>query len=198
VNYREAYGLHASTGILFNHESPRRGETFVTRKITRAVARIVAGTQNKLYLGNLKAKRDWGYAPEYVVGMVHILKHNTPDDFVLGTGTSNSVEEFLRFSFEYVGLDWNDYVEIDSRYLRPAEVENLQADPSKARSTIGWNPKVLAPELAKVMVDCDMLRFGLKPPNEGSEILTRCGLDWLVEPMKEFTGQEVTTWRNQT
>lgn len=187
VNYREAYGLHTSNGILFNHESPRRGETFVTRKITRAVARIVAGTQDKLYLGNLKAKRDWGYAPEYLVGMVHILKHNTPDDFVLGTGTSNSVEEFLRFSFEYVGLDWNDYVEIDSKYLRPAEVENLQADPSKARSTIGWNPKVLAPELAKVMVDYDMFRCGLQPPDEGREILSRCGLDWVVEPIKEFT-----------
>lgn len=198
VNYREAYGLHASNGILFNHESPRRGETFVTRKITRAVARIVAGTQDKLYLGNLKAKRDWGYAPEYVVGMVHILKHNTPDDFVLGTGTSNSVEEFLRFSFEYVGLDWKDHVEIDSRYLRPAEVENLQADPSKARNTIGWTPKVLAPELAKVMIDYDMLKHGFKSPDEGSEILSRCGLDWVVEPINEFTGQEVTTWRNPT
>ena len=179
--YRESYGMHACNGILFNHESPRRGETFVTRKITRAVARILAGTESKLYLGNLDAYRDWGYAPEYVEAMVRILRLGKPDDIVLGTGQSYSVRDFLTFCFEYVNLDWNDYVEIDSRYFRPSEVEKLSADISKAQNLIDWKPKILAPELAKIMVDYDMLRVNLQPPGQGIEILTSNGFNWVSE-----------------
>src|SRR3954471_10219892 len=138
VNYRESYDLHASNGILFNHESPRRGETFVTRKITRAVARIKAGVQKKLYLGNLDAKRDWGYAPEYVEAMWMMLQQDKPDDYVIATGETHSIREFLDLAFQHAGLDYEKHVEIDSRYYRPAEVDLLIGDPSKARKLLGW------------------------------------------------------------
>jgi len=181
VNYREAYGLHACNGILFNHESPRRGETFVTRKITRGVAQIVANMQDKLHLGNLKAKRDWGYAPEYVMGMVKILRLNHPEDVVLGTGVSYSVEDFLSLCFNYVDLNWRDYVIIDPKYLRPSEVDNLSSDPSKAKRLFGWNPRILAPELAKIMIDYDMKSIGLSPPNESYEIMKSGEFEWITE-----------------
>lgn len=156
-NYREAYGLFASNGILFNHESPRRGETFVTRKITRAVARIKAGVQSDLYLGNLDAVRDWGYAPEYVVGMWQMLQADEPDDYVLATGVGYTIREFLDVAFNYVGLDWHDYVRFDPRYVRPAEVDALIGDPTKARSKLGWQPTVDGAALARIMVDADMV-----------------------------------------
>lgn len=156
VNYRESYGLFASSGILFNHESPRRGETFVTRKITRAVARIKAGLQTKLFLGNLDAQRDWGYAKEYVVAMWLMLQQNEPDDYVIATGKTHSVREFLAEAFSYVDLDWQDYVELDPRYLRPAEVDYLVGDAAKAKRAFGWEPKVAFKELVRLMVDADM------------------------------------------
>lgn len=156
VNYRESYGLHASNGILFNHESPRRGETFVTRKITRAVAHIKAGLQDKLYLGNLDAKRDWGYAREYVEAMWLMLQQETPDDYVIATGETHSVREFLEVAFDHVQLDWKKYVEIDPRYYRPAEVDLLIGDPSKARQKLGWEPKTKFVDLTKLMVDADI------------------------------------------
>jgi GDPmannose 4,6-dehydratase len=155
-NYREAYGLFAVNGILFNHESPRRGGTFVTRKITRAVARIKVGVQDSLYMGNLDAVRDWGYAPEYVEGMWRMLQHNEPNDYVLATNTAYTVRDFLQFSFEHVGLDWEKYVKFDERYLRPTEVDALVGDYSRAESTLGWKPGVLTPELATIMVDADI------------------------------------------
>lgn len=156
VNYRESYGLHASNGILFNHESPRRGETFVTRKITRAVARIKAGLQDKLYLGNLEAKRDWGYAPEYVEAMWRMLQQDTGDDYVIATGETHSVREFLEVAFNRVGLDYRDYVAHDPRYERPAEVDLLIGDPSKARRQLGWSPQVTFRQLVEIMVDADV------------------------------------------
>ena len=156
VNYRESYGLHASNGILFNHESPRRGETFVTRKITRAVAHIQAGLQQKLYLGNLDAKRDWGYAKEYVEAMWLMLQQLEPDDYVIATGETHSIREFLDVAFGHVGLDWRKHVEIDSRYYRPAEVDLLIGDYSKARQKLGWEPKTKFAELARLMVDADI------------------------------------------
>lgn len=156
VNYRESYGLFAANGILFNHESPRRGETFVTRKITRAAARIKLGLQNKLYLGNLNARRDWGYAPEYVEAMWLIMQHEIPDDFVIATGETHSVREFLQIAFAYLDLDWREHVEIDARYLRPAEVDLLIGDASKARKLLGWEPRVGFAELAHIMVDADL------------------------------------------
>lgn len=156
VNYRESYGLHASNGILFNHESPRRGETFVTRKITRAVAHIKAGLQSKLYLGNLDAKRDWGYAKEYVEAMWLMLQQPEADDYVVATGETHSVREFLEVAFGHVGLDWKKHVEIDPRYYRPAEVELLIGDPSKAIQKLGWRPKTKFEELTKLMVDADV------------------------------------------
>ena len=177
-NYREGYGLYASNGILFNHESPRRGETFVSRKISRAVANIVAGRQKKLYLGNLKAKRDWGYAPEYVVCQWMILQHDEPDDFVIGTGESHTVEDFAREAFEYVGLDWEKHIEIDPKYYRPTEVDFLQADISKAKRVLGWEPKVKFHELVKIMVDADMEMVGLKAIGDGERILRTKGIDW--------------------
>lgn len=155
-NYREAYGMFAANGILFNHESPRRGNTFVTRKITRAVARIAAGLQDELYMGNLDAVRDWGYAPEYVEAMWRMLQHDTPEDFVVATGTAYSVRDFLRLSFEHAGLDWEKYVKFDERYLRPTEVDALIGDPSKAADKLGWVPKVHTPRLAQIMVDADV------------------------------------------
>jgi GDPmannose 4,6-dehydratase len=156
VNYRESYGLHTSNGILFNHESPRRGETFVTRKITRAVAHIQAGLQEKLYLGNLEAKRDWGYAKEYVEAMRLMLQQEHPDDYVIATGETHSVREFLEVAFDHVGLDWKKHVEIDPRYYRPAEVDLLIGDCSKARKKLGWEPKTKFVELTKLMVDADI------------------------------------------
>jgi GDPmannose 4,6-dehydratase len=156
VNYREAYGMYAANGILFNHESPRRGETFVTRKITRAIARIRAGLQEKLYLGNLDARRDWGYARDYVEAMWLMLQSDEPDDFVIATGESHSVREFLEAAFERVGLDWEPHVEIDPRYFRPAEVDDLRGDASKARELLGWEPKVRFDELVAIMVDADV------------------------------------------
>ena len=155
-NYREAYEMFAVNGILFNHESPRRGETFVTRKITRAAARIKLGLQNKLYLGNLEARRDWGYAPEYVEAMWLMLQQDGPEDFVIATGESHSVREFLEAVFSQLDLDWREYVEIDSRYFRPTEVEALLGDASKARQHLGWQPKVTFTELARLMVEADL------------------------------------------
>lgn len=156
VNYRESYGLHGSCGILFNHESPRRGETFVTRKITRAVGRIKKGLQKELFLGNLDAKRDWGFAGDYVEAMWLMLQSEQPDDYVIATGETYSVREFCERAFGQVGLDWNDFVRFDSRYLRPAEVDLLLGDPSKARKQLNWKPKVGFAELVKMMVESDL------------------------------------------
>ncbi len=156
VNYREAYGLFACNGILFNHESPRRGETFVTRKITRAATRIKLGLQDKLYLGNLDAKRDWGFAGDYVETMWLMLQQDKPDDYVIATGQTHSVREFLDEVFGYLDLDWQKYVEIDSRYYRPSEVDFLLGDSSKARKALKWEPKVTFKELARMMTDADM------------------------------------------
>jgi GDPmannose 4,6-dehydratase len=156
INYREAYGLFACNGILFNHESPRRGETFVTRKITRAATRIKLGLQDNLYLGNIDAKRDWGYAPDYVEAMWLMLQQDKPDDFVIATGRNHSVREFLDEVFGYLDLDWQEYVEIDPRYYRPTEVDVLQGDASKAKKMLGWEPKVTFKELARIMTDADM------------------------------------------
>jgi len=150
-NYREAYGMFTCNGILFNHESERRGETFVTRKIAIAAAKIAAGKQDFLYMGNLDSVRDWGYAPEYVEGMWRMLQQDTPDDYVLATNTAYTVKDFLQFSFEAVGLDWEKYVRFDERYLRPTEVDALIGDYSKAKNVLGWEPKVLTPELARRM-----------------------------------------------
>jgi GDPmannose 4,6-dehydratase len=155
-NYREAFGMYAVNGILFNHESPRRGETFVTRKITRAVARIAVGLQRELYLGNLDAVRDWGYAPEYVYAMWRMMQHDTPMDYVIATRTAYTVRDFLAFAFEHVGLDWRKYVRFDERYLRPTEVDALIGDYALAERELGWKPTVRAPELARIMVDHDL------------------------------------------
>ncbi|RJR27582.1 GDP-mannose 4,6-dehydratase [candidate division WWE3 bacterium] len=171
VNYREGYGLWACNGILFNHESPRRGETFVTRKITRGLTNILGVKQKKLYLGNLDARRDWGYAPEYAEAMLLMLQQDEPDDYVIGTGESHSVREFLEEAFSYAGLDWQEHVEIDPRYFRPTEVEFLLADASKARRKLNWNPKVGFKDLVRIMVDADMEAAGLTPVGEGKRIL---------------------------
>jgi GDPmannose 4,6-dehydratase len=165
VNYRESYGLHASNGILFNHESPRRGETFVTRKITRAVAHILAGLQDKLYLGNLDARRDWGYAKEFVEAMWLMLQQEHPDDYVVATGETHSIREFLDVAFGHVGLDWTRHVEIDPRYYRPAEVDLLIGDASKARQQLGWEARTRFVDLITLMVDSDVQR--LKDHREG-------------------------------
>jgi GDPmannose 4,6-dehydratase len=170
-NYREGYNIFACNGILFNHESPRRGETFVTRKITRAVAAIKAGKQKNLFLGNLDSLRDWGYAPEYVEAMWLILQQNQPADFVLGTGESHSVREFLNEAFSYVDLDWKKFVEIDPKYFRPTEVDYLLADPSKAKAELGWEPKIKFHELVRIMVDADLKLLELSCPGEGKKIL---------------------------
>lgn len=156
INYRNSYGMFLTNGILFNHESPRRGETFVTRKITRAACRIKLGLQDKLYLGNLDAKRDWGFAGDYVEAMWRMLQQDEPGDFVVATGTSISIKDFLVLVFEHLGLDWKEYVEIDSRYFRPSEVDHLEGDSSKARAALGWEPKVDVRTLAKMMTDSDM------------------------------------------
>ena len=178
-NYRDGYDIFASNGILFNHESPRRGETFVTRKITRAIGNILNGRQEKLYLGNLEAYRDWGFAPEYVEGMWKILQQDIPDDFVLGTGEKHSVKEFVSEAFSYVGLKWVDYVEIDPRYFRPIEVVSLQADTSKARKLLGWNPKVTFKDLVRIMVDADMEASGIDPIGAGIDVMKK-KVSWCV------------------
>ncbi|MEH1853533.1 MAG: GDP-mannose 4,6-dehydratase [Nostoc sp.] len=165
VNYRESYNLFACNGILFNHESPRRGETFVTRKITRAVAGIVAGKQKKIYMGNLDAKRDWGYAKDYVKAMWLMLQKDQPDDYVIATGETHSVREFLELAFSYVNLNWQDYVEFDERYLRPSEVELLIGDSTKARQNLGWAPSVTFEELVSLMVEADLQALGHTSPN---------------------------------
>ncbi len=156
VNYRESYGMYACNGILMNHESPRRGETFVTRKITRAVARIKADIQTKLYLGNLEAKRDWGYAPEYVEAMWLMLQQEMPGDFVIATGESHSVREFCELAFDHAGLDWERHVEIDPRYFRPAEVDDLRGDPTRAQRELGWKSRTGFEELTRLMVEADL------------------------------------------
>lgn len=205
INYRNAYGLFASNGILFNHESPRRGEVFVTRKITRAVAHILANKQRKLYLGNLDSKRDWGFAPEYTDIMWRILQLDAPDDFVIGTGESHSVREFVIKAFEYVGIEieWigegieekgvikslskytdcelkigDVIIEIDSKYFRPTEVDFLQADINKAKKLLGWEPKIYFDELVKIMIDYDLLLMNIKPPMQGIQIAKEKGLNW--------------------
>jgi GDPmannose 4,6-dehydratase len=177
VNYRESYGLHASCGILFNHESPRRGETFVTRKITRAAARIKLGLQDRLYLGNLDARRDWGFAGDYVRAMWMMLQQDTADDYVIGTGESHSVREFVESTFSYLDLDWREFVAIDPRYFRPAEVDYLHADPSKAREVLGWTPEVSFEELVTMMVDADLAELNrtLKGGREAMRTLVGVG-----------------------
>jgi len=177
-NYRDGYNLFACNGILFNHESPRRGETFVTRKITRALAAIKAGRQSALFLGNLDSRRDWGYAPEYVVAMHHILQQDAPNDYVIGTGEAHSVREFLTESFGYAGLDWQDYVKIDPRYYRPTEVDYLLADTSQSRLKLGFEPKVKFHELVRIMVDADLELAGQTCPGEGKAILQEKFTGW--------------------
>jgi len=172
INYRESYGLFACNGILFNHESPRRGETFVTRKITRAIARIVDGQQKKLYLGNLDAKRDWGYAKDYVEAMWLMLQQEQPDDYVIATGETHAIREFLELAFSYVDLKWEDYVEIDPRYFRPAEVELLLGDPTKAKQKLNWQPSVTFKELVYLMVDADMQAIGLTSQSKPTDMAT--------------------------
>ena len=171
-NYRESYDMFATNGILFNHESPRRGETFVTRKITRAVARIAAGTQDRLFLGNLDAVRDWGYAPEYVEAMWLMLQADTPGDFVVATGTSYTVRDFLRFSFEHAGLEGEKWVKFDDKYLRPTEVDALVGDSGRVRQLTGWEPNVMTPDLARIMVDADR------------KLLDAEGSSWIDRPYK--------------
>jgi GDPmannose 4,6-dehydratase len=213
VNYREGYNLFACNGILFNHESPRRGETFVTRKITRAIANVIAGKQSKLYLGNLDAKRDWGFAPEFVECQWLILQQDKPEDYVIGTGESHSVREFVELGFHYAGieLEWRGkgvkeqgivssvntmqnevritskagdvLIEIDPRYFRPTEVDFLLADYSKAKRLLGWEPKVTFGDLVKIMVDADMEAVNLVPPGEGEKILLAKGIHWTKNRM---------------
>ncbi len=177
VNYREAFGLFACNGILFNHESPRRGETFVTRKITRGVARICAGIQDRLYLGNLDAKRDWGFAPDYVEAIWMMMQQPESDDYVIAMGETHSVREFTELAFSHVGLDWRKYVEIDPRYFRPAEVDILQGDASKARMKLGWRPKTGFEELVKLMVEADMRLLNEKLSGE----FERRAMTWILD-----------------
>jgi GDPmannose 4,6-dehydratase len=172
-NYRQGYGMFACNGILFNHESPRRGEIFVTRKTTMAIANILANRQQFLYLGSLEPKRDWGYAPEYVEVMWQILQQKDPGDFVVGTGEQWSVREFVEQAFSYVGLNWEKYVKIDQRYFRPTETEDLVADFEKIKKTLGWKPKIRFKDLIKIMVDADMRKAGLNPIGEGDAILRK-------------------------
>jgi GDPmannose 4,6-dehydratase len=179
-NYREGYNLFASNGILFNHESPRRGETFVTRKITKGLANILAKKEEKIYLGNLEAKRDWGYAPEYVEAMWLMLQQEKPDDYVIGTGETHSVQEFLEEAFSYLNLDWKKYVEIDPKYFRPTEVGNLRADSTKARRQLNWSPKIYFKGLVRIMVDSDLEFIGLRSPGEGKRIVQQKALEWNI------------------
>ncbi|MFQ5977078.1 MAG: GDP-mannose 4,6-dehydratase [Candidatus Heimdallarchaeota archaeon] len=178
VNYREGYGLFAANGILFNHESPRRGRIFVTRKITAGLANILAKKQPKIFLGNLEARRDWGFAPEYVEIMWRMLQQSSPEDYVIGTGENHSVKDFLDCAFGYVGLDWEKYVEIDSRYYRPTEVESLKADPRKAREQLNWQPQVSFKELVELMVDADMNGRGIEAPGNGLSVVRQKGFNW--------------------
>ncbi len=178
ANYREAYKMFAVNGVLFNHESPRRGETFLSRKVTRAVARIMGGLQKKVYLGNLDSRRDYGYAPEYVEAMWKMLQQDEPGDYVLGTGVAPTMRQFVEEAFGYAGLDWREHVEIDARYFRPTEVDYLQADSSRARQRLGWDPKITYKDLARIMVDADLEMVGLKPIGEGLAILKRHFGDW--------------------
>jgi GDPmannose 4,6-dehydratase len=205
VNYREAYGIHASNGILFNHESPRRGEVFVTRKITRAIASMISGKEEQLYLGNMDAKRDWGFAPDYVHAMWLMLQQEKPGDLVIGTGVSHSVREFLEYAFKYAGIEieWKGkgpqekarvrscngpqggrlksgqiVVEIDPKYFRPTEVDHLKADTRKAKRMLGWRPQIGFTDLVKVMMDYDLLSVGVMPPGEGVGILRKKGFGW--------------------
>lgn len=191
-NYREAYQMFACNGILFNHESPRRGETFVTRKITRALAAIRAGKQKKLYLGNLEARRDWGYAPDYVAAMWKMLQHEQAVDFVIGTGESHSIREFLDEAFGYVDMDWKQFVEIDARYFRPTEVDYLLADPTRARQVLDWEPRVMFKDLVRVMVDADLEMVGLESPGDGRKILNRHHGAWhrWEDQLLQTRGQE--------
>jgi len=169
--YREGYGLFAANGILFNHESPRRGETFVTRKITRGVASILSGRETEVYLGNLEARRDWGYAPEYVEAMWAMLQQDSADDYVVGTGETHSVREFAEAAFRYAGLDWAKHVKVSDRYRRPLEVDVLIADPGKARARLGWQSRIGFQELVAIMVDADLEAAGLPSPGKGKVIL---------------------------
>jgi len=173
INYRQGYDISASNGILFNHESPRRGEIFVTRKITRAIANIIVGKQDKLFLGNLSAKRDWGYTPEYVELMWRILQQKKASDYVIGTGQSHSVKEFVKLAFAYAGLNYKKYIAIDKKYFRPTDVKNLIADTKKARKELNWKPKIKFKDLVKIMVDADMRDLGLKPIGDGDKILKK-------------------------
>jgi len=177
-NYREGYSLFACNGILFNHESSRRGETFVTRKITRGIAQILAGKEKTLYLGNLSAKRDWGYAPEYVEAMWLMLQQETPDDYVIGTGEAHSVDEFVTEAFNYLNLDRHKYVEIEPKFFRPTEVPELRADAGKARKKLSWIPKITFNDLIKIMVDADLEMLGLDPPGHGKKIALEKGFQW--------------------
>lgn len=177
-NYREAYHIFATNGILFNHESPRRGETFLPRKVAMAIARIQAGVQQKLYVGNLKARRDWGYAPEYVEVMWNLLQLDEPGDYVIGLGESHSVEEFVIEAFTYAGLDWEKFVEIDPRYVRPTDVNHLEADATKARQAVGWSPKIRFAELTRIMVDAEFEAVGLDPIGEGVQIVREKFSGW--------------------
>ena len=175
-NYREGNNLFACNGILFNHESPRRGETFVTRKITRGLAKIIAKKEKKIYLGNLEARRDWGYAPEYVEAMWLMLQQDKPDDYVIGTGETHTVKEFLEEVFGYLNLDYRNYIKIDQRYFRPTEVEYICANSRKARKELSWSPKILFKDLVKIMVDYDLELTGLPSPGEGKRIIQKKGL----------------------
>jgi len=172
-NYREGYNMFATNGILFNHESPRRGETFVTRKITRGIAAILAKKAKYLYLGNLDAKRDWGFSPEYVEAMYLMLQAKKPDDFVVGTGETHSVKEFLEVAFEYIGLDRDKYIRIDPKYFRPTEVDVLIGDAAKTERVLGWKPKIMFDDLVKIMIDADLRASGLEVPGEGDAILVK-------------------------
>ncbi len=187
ANYREGYGVFAANGILFNHESPRRGQTFVTRKVTRAIAEMLAGRQEYLYLGNLAARRDWGYAPEYVDAMWRILQQEKPNDYVIGTGETHSVEEFVKEAFGYAGLDWKERVKCDPRYLRPTEVDLLQADPSRARRELGWQARICFSDLVRIMVDADMEAVGLKPVGEGKKVLAAKGFNPVDSALSSHT-----------
>jgi GDPmannose 4,6-dehydratase len=178
VNYRHGYQIFASNGIMFNHESPRRGESFVTRKITHALAAIVAGKQKEMYLGNLEARRDWGYAPDYVAAMWKMLQCDSADDFVIGTGEAHSVREFLDEAFGYLNMDWHEHVKIDPRFYRPNEVDFLQADPAKAQRVLGWEPRVFFKDLVRIMVDADLELAGLKSPGQGAKIIEKHHGNW--------------------
>ncbi len=178
-NYREAYGLFACNGIMFNHESPRRGETFVSRKISRGVAGILAGRQQKIFLGNLDARRDWGYAPEFVEGMWMILQGDQPTDLVFGTQESHTVREFLEEAFGYVNLDWQKHVQIDPRYFRPVEVSHLQADARQVKKRLGWETRVKFRELVRIMVDADLTVAGIPLPRKGKKSAASCQIRWL-------------------